>query len=65
VRRFERAGVSADPDAIERFADRFSVARFRGAMKGVVDNVEERTAAKHAPDWERERVAADGGESDG
>ena len=28
----------------------------------VVENVEERTAAKHAPDWERERVAADGGD---
>jgi len=61
VRGFERDGVSADPAAIERFADRFSVARFREGLRSVVETVERETDAKHAPDWERERVAADGG----
>jgi len=62
VRRFERDGVSADPAAIERFADRFSVEQFREELRSVVETVERETAAKHAPEWERERVAADGGE---
>jgi len=65
VRRFERDGVSAAPAAIERFADRFSVERFREELSSVVETVERESAAKHAPDWERERVAADGGELDG